>query len=65
MSTIKPEYIAKLQEWLQIEKSPKRDGFRFRIHTEIQKKIISGCGFHGYYWMGYPDKKRPLFYTIN
>lgn len=38
MSTIKPEYIAKLQEWLQIEKSPQRDGFRFRILTEIQKE---------------------------
>lgn len=38
MSAIKSEYVPKLQEWLQIEKSPKRDGFRFRILTEIQKE---------------------------
>ncbi|HFI0037144.1 TPA: hypothetical protein ACGOTT_002121 [Streptococcus suis] len=38
MSTIKPEYVPSLQEWLQIEKSPKRDGFRIRILTEIHKE---------------------------
>ncbi|HFI0234873.1 TPA: hypothetical protein ACGOVC_000453 [Streptococcus suis] len=37
MSVIKPDYVPNLQEWLQIEKLRKRDGFRFRILSEIKK----------------------------
>ncbi|HFU3985258.1 TPA: hypothetical protein ACGO2X_001555 [Streptococcus suis] len=37
MSVIKPDYIPNLQEWLQIEKLRKRDGFRFRILSETKK----------------------------
>lgn len=38
ISMLKPDYVLNLQEWLQVKKLSQRDGFRFRIISDVRKE---------------------------